>query len=122
VTRDPVFLRLVGQVYSEATPTLRKLFMQEIAEVLRRYQVAFARVYPQVALHEVQWCFFFTVGIMCQCLLSGDSLRDFTHGQCDVTDDEALLSRLITFAAAGFRAGCAAAAAVPTPTREPAHG
>lgn len=124
--RDPLFLRLIGRIYSETSPGLRELFLRELSAVLHRYLAALGRALPKASPDDLHWGLFFTVGIMGQCLLAGDSLRVFTHGSCDVNDHESVVVRLIAFAAAGFRAGpleprARTGLTDATPTPEPSH-
>lgn len=100
---DPLFLRLVGRLYTDPAEQMREMFLKEFAIVLERYQRALGEALPEMPLEEIVWRVHFTIGMLAHALLASDTLHEFTGGLCDPSDHQAVVDRLVAFAVAGFR-------------------
>ncbi|HTM52269.1 MAG TPA: TetR family transcriptional regulator [Bryobacteraceae bacterium] len=108
VGADPggsVFVRLIGRIFAEETPVFSKLIKKHFGPVLERFIPALQAAVPELPLPELLWRLLFMAGALTHTLRScGQNLEVVHGGLCDVTDVDGALRRLISFAAAGFRA------------------
>jgi AcrR family transcriptional regulator len=104
-------MRLAGRAHSNPDERVRTLFMDLFQEIRQRFISAFQRALPESPPEEVFWRFFFVIGAMAHTLVWGPMIEMIYYGRKDATDIEAVLERLVTFAAAGMRA--------PMPVLEP---
>ncbi len=104
VPTDPLFLRLVGRLYTDPAEHMRQVFLREFAVVLDRYRQAFVRAVPGLSPRAALWRLHFVVGVLAHALLTGETLTDYTRGLCEDGDYETLQARLVEFCAAGIRA------------------
>lgn len=98
------FRLLVGRMYSEATPRIMAVLWSELADIAGRFQAAIRRACPHLQENELYWRIHFTIGAMALTLSAGTLLELLSRGKCDPSDIAEGVERLITFAAAGFRA------------------
>ena len=109
LARDPVhgkgFTRLLARFYSEPLDYLEKVFEAEFAKVINRFERAFARALPALPRDDLRRRMHFAIGVMVHVLLDSDRTKNWTEGACDLSDTEAMLGALVSFAAAGMRAG-----------------
>ena len=109
LARDPVhgkgFTRLLARFYSEPLDYLEDVFEAEFAEVINRFERAFARALPALSRDDLRRRMHFAIGVMVHVLLDSDRTKKWTAGVCDLSDAEATLGAIVSFAAAGMRAG-----------------
>lgn len=98
-------ISLLGRLHTEPRANeLKKLFFNELREILRRFIPALQRTLPHLDRHEVARRFFFVVGSMAHLMSAGDMLSVASDGLCSTEDSEANLQHLISFSAAGMSA------------------
>lgn len=97
-------LCLLGRVLATPDIFMRAFYKKHVAGAAERFADALNRALPWLTRREIMWRMNFTAGSMAHIMSRGTMLTEMTDGQCDPSDRPALLARLVTFAAAGFRA------------------
>jgi AcrR family transcriptional regulator len=106
VWRDhPDFMRLCGRLFHEPDPLLHGFFMSQFEEIIRRFKAALTRALPSVPVVELFWRMHFLLGAMVHTWTAHDDLERHSRGLCKVRDHDELIDRLVSFGAAGLRAG-----------------
>jgi AcrR family transcriptional regulator len=99
--RGSAFSKLFGRCLSEPSPELEALLKKQFEPMAERMQAMLKRSLPRLSRSEIFWRMKFTYGALHHWLLTRDKFRpDWVR---DV-DAEAQIQKLISFAAAGFRA------------------
>jgi AcrR family transcriptional regulator len=98
---------LIGRVLSNPDQFLERVFKKHLAAVARRFGDAIAHALPGLPPEEIVWRLHFMAGAMSHVLLFSQVLPMMTGGLCHSQDRKALMARLVTFLAAGFRAPAA---------------
>lgn len=107
---------LLGRIMSDPTQFVEKVYRKHLAQISQRFQTALRARLPELSATEVLWRMHFTVGVMTHLMSLSQVLPALTGGLCDISDRQALIERVVAFAAAGFRARAdEAAAPVPVP-------
>ncbi|HSO05605.1 MAG TPA: TetR family transcriptional regulator [Pelomicrobium sp.] len=110
LSRDPirggsVFLRLLGQAFTEPAEYMRNYLPEQYAEVVVRYEAAVARALPQVPEEELVWRLHFLFGAIAYSMAGNDALRLICNYSLDGSDDpEAIIRHLVPFALGGLTA------------------
>ncbi len=105
------FGRLAGRMYSDPSDTFARIFREEFAEVRVRFTAAFQRAMPELPAEEMYWRLHFVIAVVAHTLAGLHQIRTISDGACDISDNAAILERLVAFLAAGFRAPVPAAIA-----------
>lgn len=100
---DPLLLRLIGRLYGDPDGYLREICQQQYREVFSRHIEALMKALPGADRREVMWRLDFLIGITAHVFLSSEAVKTFTDGVCDPSNSEAVMERIIDFAAAGLR-------------------
>ena len=95
---------LIGRVFVEPGDVFEHLFRAQLAGVIARFMAALRRSLPGVSDAELFWKFHFAIGAMGHTAAGLRHIRMTSAGQCDVSDVDGIVERLISFAAAGFAA------------------
>ena len=98
------FRRLLGRILSDEKSLLPHTFKNHFGVVVDRFTRAFQNAAPDLPATELFWRMHFAAGTMAHTLLCGQDIEVFSDGLCDTADTEATVRRLVSFAAAGFRA------------------
>jgi AcrR family transcriptional regulator len=102
---------VLGRMYAEPGPSVRRIFVGEMKEVVRRFQDAFRRSLPGVPPSEVFWRLHFTIGAMAHTLAASWIIETLSGGLCDPSDVDGKIERLTAFVVAGLES--------PLPVRAP---
>ena len=95
------FSKLFGRCLSEPSPEVEALLRRLFEPLVWRMEAALMKGLPRLSRSEVFWRLKFTYGALHHWLLTRDKFRpDWVEG----VDVEAQVQKLISFAAAGFRA------------------
>jgi AcrR family transcriptional regulator len=94
---------LMGRMMSDPTQFVERVFKKYLTPVSRRFQEALQRELPDLPRAELVWRLFFTGGAMAHTMSWSQVLADVSGGLCDVSDRQAVIERIVAFAAAGFR-------------------
>jgi AcrR family transcriptional regulator len=94
---------LIGRVMSNPEMFQDRVFRNHLMHISQRFQEALGRALPELTKAEIVWRYTFTVGIMHHILCWSDILPVASGGICTMDDRAALLERVVSFAAAGFR-------------------
>lgn len=95
---------LIGRVLSNPNQFLERVFKKHLAAVAKRFGGAIAQALPGLPTEEVVWRLHFMAGSMSHILVFSQVLPAMSGGLCSPKDRKALMARLVTFLAAGFRA------------------
>jgi AcrR family transcriptional regulator len=95
---------LMGQILATPDMFITRLFKKHLVVVSHRFADALAGALPDLSRTDLLWRLSFTGGAIGHVLSRGHLMSEITDGLCDPTDRPAILARLVTFAAAGFRA------------------
>jgi AcrR family transcriptional regulator len=96
--------RLMGRMYVEPGERVRKILLDQMREVARRFTLALRRALPEVPLVELIWRMHFGVGVMIHTLVGTYHLEVLSGGLCDPSDVDGTIERMVAFLAAGLRA------------------
>lgn len=105
--RTPIFMRLMGRVYSESEE-IQQLVLGQFGEVSRRFTAAIHRQLPHLPQTEVLWRFKFMIGTMAMAMMSHAGIAPHFPDAAQETNKEVLIDRLIRFLIGGFNAPVAA--------------
>ena len=95
------FSKLFGRCLSEPSPEVEALLKRQFEPLVERMDSALRRALPHLSRSEIFWRMKFTYGALHHWLLTKDKFRpDWVEG----VDIETQTQKLISFAAAGFRA------------------
>jgi len=98
---ETAFSKLFGRCLSEPSPYVEALLKKQFAPLVKRMDAALQKALPGLSRSEIFWRMKFTYGALHHWLLTKDKFRP------DWVEDvnlEAQTQKLISFAAAGFRA------------------
>lgn len=102
--QPPEVVALMGQVLATPDLFVRQFFKKHLASATHRFVGALSKALPDLSKTDVMWRLHFTAGAMAHLLARGPVLPEISEGLLDLSDRAAVLARLVTFAAAGFRA------------------
>ena len=105
------FMRMCARFYTEPGAYLESAFTQEFAHVITRFEGALHRALPDLSRLELRRRLHFGIGVMVHTLLDSNRTRQWTDDACDPSDIGGTLDAMVSFVAAGFRAGTATPAA-----------
>ncbi|MDX2153664.1 MAG: TetR/AcrR family transcriptional regulator [Bryobacteraceae bacterium] len=100
----PLMRSLLGRMYTDQSELARRIFREQIGEILKRFSVAFARALPHLSHEEIVWRVFFTIGVVANALGGEQFIRVVSNGLCDPSDEQATLRRILQFVTAGLKA------------------
>jgi len=95
------FSKLFGRCLSEPSPEVETLLKAQFEPLVQRMDAALKRALPRLSRSEIYWRMKFTYGALHHWLLTKDKFRPDWVEDVDV---ETQTQKLISFAAAGFRA------------------
>jgi AcrR family transcriptional regulator len=95
------FSKLFGRCLSEPSPGVEALLKKQFEPLTERLHAALQKSLPQLSRSEIFWRMRFTYGALHHWLLTRDKFRPDWVEEVDV---ETQIQKLISFAAAGFRA------------------
>lgn len=95
--------QLLGRIYGAPDEFVFEIVQHQLADVARRFIAAFGRSMPELPMEECAWRLHFTAGMLAHTMTWSRILPVFSNGMCDPYDTEALIRRMVQFAAAGIR-------------------
>jgi AcrR family transcriptional regulator len=95
---------LIGRILATPDFFITRVFKKHLAAVAQLFTDALGKALPDLPTADIMWRLHFTGGAMANILTRAHLLPEYSGGRCDPTDRPAVLARLVTFAAAGFRA------------------
>jgi len=100
---ESAFCPLMGRMYTEPGDFLRKVILEHMGEVARRFTMAFKRALPEMPDMDLYWGAFFTIGMLAHTMHGTKLLEAISAGRCDPADREGIAHRIVIFASAGLR-------------------
>lgn len=101
--RGHTFMKTCGRFYTESGDYLQPIFDRLFSKVIERFVAAFQRACPDLPPAELLWRIHFAIGVMVHTLLDSERLARISGGACDTSDADAVVERMVQFAAAGMR-------------------
>ena len=95
------FSKLFGRCLSEPSPEVETLLKRQFEPLVERLNTALMKALPGLSRSEIFWCLKFTFGALHHWLLTRDKFLPTWLKEADVEEQ---IQKLISFAAAGFRA------------------
>jgi AcrR family transcriptional regulator len=95
---------LISRLLATPDPFRFQLFQKHMGPVALQFMAALVEALPNLNETEVMWRLTFMAGAMVHLLARSGHIQELTGGKCDPTDRPAVLAKLVTFCAAGFRA------------------
>jgi AcrR family transcriptional regulator len=95
------FSKLFGRCLSEPSPEIEILLKRQFEPLVERLDAALMKALPHLSRSEIYWCMKFTFGALHHWHLTKESFRPPWVEKIDVEEQ---IEKLISFAAAGFRA------------------
>jgi AcrR family transcriptional regulator len=114
--------RLLGRVHTSQDLHVRALVFEQFDATTRRYLDVLADVLPHLDEAELVTRFHFLIGAMASSLVEPERLVHLSRGNVDPDDVETMVSRLVTFLAAGLSAPATAAHPDRQATLSSRHG
>jgi AcrR family transcriptional regulator len=101
VQGEKAFSKLFGRCLSEPNPEIENLLKRQFEPLMKRFDAALMKALPKLSRSEIFWRMKFTFGALHHWLLTRER---FLPSWLEELDVEAQIQKLISFAAAGFRA------------------
>jgi len=99
-----VAVPLIGRILSTPDQFVERVYNRHLKEGVQLFSEALGRVFPGMPEVDRLWRLHFMAGTMSHVLSLSQVLPQMTDGVCNLSDRKALVARLVTFLAAGFRA------------------
>jgi AcrR family transcriptional regulator len=96
--------RLVGRIVTEPNPQTQRLLRSQFAPFREAILAEFQRSFPRLPLCDLRWRYEFILGAVSFTLCNPHRLEKEAGGICNPRDSKAVLSQMIQFFAAAFRA------------------
>ncbi len=93
---------LVGRMYTDPSPRIRQLFVDELGETARRFRAALRRSLPGLPPTDLYWRIGFMIGATAITMAASWIIQMMSRGLCDPSDVEGTLDRLVGFVVAGL--------------------
>jgi AcrR family transcriptional regulator len=100
----PNAVPLIGRILSTPDQFVERVYNPHLRGVAQLFREAFEKALPDMPAEDRMWRLHFMAGTMTHLLSLSRVLPLMTDGICDLSDRKALMARLVTFLAAGFRA------------------
>jgi AcrR family transcriptional regulator len=98
---EKAFSKLFGRCLSEPNPEIETLLKRQFEPLRKRLEAALMKALPRLSRSDIFWRMKFTFGALHHWLLTRER---FLPAWLEKVDVEAQIQKLISFAAAGFRA------------------
>ncbi|WP_272008535.1 TetR/AcrR family transcriptional regulator [Roseovarius sp. ZX-A-9] len=97
-----LFIQFLTRLQLDQSSPLHEIFYNDVGH-LRRFIPYFSRVLPELSEEEILWRLHFTLGALHYTITDLKRLERISEGVCDISQFEATLERIVSFAEAGFR-------------------
>ena len=94
----------MGRCFTLPEEFMQRVFLRHLKPVMERFNGAFARAVPELSDADRVWRTMFSIGAMVHVMSWSTVLPQISGGLLDPSDTKELTRRIVTFAAAGFRA------------------
>ena len=98
------FTRLRATLSVEHNELARALIARYFDATSQRFVAALGRLVPHLSRAELYWRFHFLLGALYYSMINPGRIAHLSDGICDSGDVEAVLTQMVPFIAAGFRA------------------
>ncbi len=94
---------LMGRMMSDPTQFVERVFKKYFGPVSQRIREELEKQFPDLPPAELYWRTHFLAGMMTHIMSWSQVLPELTDGLCSISDRQAVVDRVVAFAAAGFR-------------------
>ncbi|HWH47655.1 MAG TPA: TetR family transcriptional regulator [Burkholderiales bacterium] len=102
---DAVFLRLLGQAFSEPARSISEILPAQYRQVVVRFKEALLRALPHLPDQELTWRMHFMFGALSYAMAGNDALKLIATCNLEGADQpDSIIRRLVPFLAAGLQA------------------
>jgi AcrR family transcriptional regulator len=98
-----IVVPLLGRMMSDPTQFVERVFKKYFGPVSQRIREEIHKLLPDLPRSELYWRTHFLGGMMAHIMSWSQVLPELTEGLCDISDRQAVVDRVVAFAAAGFR-------------------
>ena len=98
------FTRLRATLSVEHNEVARALISRYFDATSQRFVAALGRAVPHLSRAELYWRFHFLLGALYYSMINPGRIAHLSEGLCDAGEVEAVLTQMVPFIAAGFRA------------------
>ena len=98
------FTRLRAVLSVEHNELARELIAKHFDATSAQFVAALARALPQLSRAEIFWRFHFLLGSLYYTMINPGRIEHLSEGLCDAGDVDAVMTQMVPFLAAGFRA------------------
>ena len=98
------FTRLRATLSVEHNEVARTLITRYFDATSQRFVSALGKAVPRLSRAELYWRFHFLLGALYYSMINPSRIAHLSDGLCDASDVEAVLTQMVPFIAAGFRA------------------
>ena len=95
----------MGRAHSGASDEVQQIFVNQFDRIARRFAAALGKAVPELTPEQVGWRFKFVIGAMAFVMVGGPHPRTPGSRSRGREPDDAVAADLVSFLAAGFRAG-----------------
>lgn len=97
-----LFIQFLTRCQLDHASPLHELFYNDVGH-LRRFIPYFLRVLPELGEEEILWRLHFTLGALHYTITDLKRLERISNGVCDISQFEATLARIVSYAESAFR-------------------
>ena len=97
-------IRIIERVLSEQPTLMRSVYEEHFKKLTITIMEALSETMPELETAELHWRFHFALSLMLSSMTTRQRIGHTSKGLCDPEDIEEMVTRLIQFICAGFRA------------------
>lgn len=101
----PDFLKIAGQIVSHPDEETYTIYLSNFEALFTRVKDVLAPSLPHISEEELMWRIHFVIGSVINTCTNHSGLSVLSHGVCEMNDQEGIVRKLISFCAAGLKAG-----------------
>lgn len=102
-----IYMQFIARAVLDGPPEMRAMIERDVTH-LERFVAALARTLPDVGREDLLWRFHFAMGALHSIYNDLRRLDALAGGACDLGDVEAIIDRVVAFAAAGLEGSASA--------------
>jgi AcrR family transcriptional regulator len=95
--------RLLGIAFSQPSPELRAIMLEQIDPVVDRFVRVLTRLLPDIDKQQLYWRVHFMIGALAFTVALGPMVEAYSGGLCDPSDADGICAELVAFITAGLR-------------------
>lgn len=101
---DMVFMHMLSRAFSEKPKLIKSVYRRHFRHVRDKFTEALKETCPHLAEEDIHWRFHFALSLMMASMAQRRRIEIISDGLYSADDIETMITRLIDFTCAGFRA------------------